>query len=134
MYAKVLIALAPDHQVTLAALVKAAKALCPDGMIEVLTVIEPIPEHIAAHLPSDQQDRHLALTQEGLERDLRAHGRMRPRAAEGNAAQVILHTAKSEGFDCILLASHKPGLSDYFLGSTAARVVRHANCSVHVLR
>jgi universal stress protein F len=25
-------------------------------------------------------------------------------------------------------------LQDYFLGSTAGRVVRHAQCSVHVIR
>ncbi|WP_170501927.1 universal stress protein, partial [Ruegeria atlantica] len=38
------------------------------------------------------------------------------------------------GIDCIVLASHKPGMKDFFLGSTAALVVRHARCSVHVLR
>ena len=36
--------------------------------------------------------------------------------------------------DCVVIASHRPGLQDYLLGSTAARVVRHAACSVHVLR
>ena len=36
--------------------------------------------------------------------------------------------------DCIVIGSHKPGLIDYLLGSTAARVVRHAPCAVHVLR
>ena len=32
------------------------------------------------------------------------------------------------------IASHQPGLQDYFLGSTAAKVVRHATCSVLVMR
>jgi universal stress protein F len=33
-----------------------------------------------------------------------------------------------------VIASHRPGIQDYFLGSTASRVVRHANCTVHVMR
>ena len=33
-----------------------------------------------------------------------------------------------------MIASHKPGFSDYFIGSTAARIVRHAQCSVLVTR
>ncbi|MBT8411941.1 MAG: universal stress protein, partial [Octadecabacter sp.] len=42
--------------------------------------------------------------------------------------------ATDNSIDCIIMASHQPGLEDYFLGSTAARVVRHAKCSVHVIR
>ena len=34
----------------------------------------------------------------------------------------------------IVMASHDPVLSDYLLGSVAARVVRHAHCSVLVAR
>ena len=34
----------------------------------------------------------------------------------------------------IVIASHDPGLVDYLLGSVAARVVRHAHCSVLVTR
>jgi len=33
-----------------------------------------------------------------------------------------------------MIASHKPGMSDYFIGSTAARVVRHAQVSVLIDR
>ncbi len=35
---------------------------------------------------------------------------------------------------CIIVASHKPNVGDYLLGTTAARVVRHATCSVFVVR
>ena len=40
----------------------------------------------------------------------------------------------AQGVDLIIVASHRPGLQDYFLGSTAAKVVRHAKCSVLVIR
>jgi len=42
--------------------------------------------------------------------------------------------AKEKDVDLIIIASHRPGLQDYFLGSTAAKVVRHATCSVLVVR
>jgi len=42
--------------------------------------------------------------------------------------------AQEKGVDLIIIASHRPGLQDYFLGSTAAKVVRHAKCSVLVIR
>ncbi|MBL4758209.1 MAG: universal stress protein [Rhizobiales bacterium] len=52
----------------------------------------------------------------------------------GNASNAILDIAKEQNVDIILIGSHKPGLQDYLLGSTAARVVRHAECTVLVAR
>ena len=52
----------------------------------------------------------------------------------GHSANGILDYAEKNEIDCIIVASHRPGYQDYFLGSTAARVVRHATCAVHVLR
>ena len=53
---------------------------------------------------------------------------------EGHSARSIIDYSETNGVDCIVIGSHKPDLSDYFLGSTAARVVRHASCAVHVHR
>ena len=36
--------------------------------------------------------------------------------------------------DLIIVASHTPDISNYFIGATADRVVRHAKCSVLVDR
>ena len=57
-----------------------------------------------------------------------------PALVKGHSARTIIDYATQHGFDCIVIGSHKPGLSDFFLGSTAARVVRHAPCAVHVHR
>jgi len=51
-----------------------------------------------------------------------------------SAGRAITEYANTHGADCIVVASHQPGIKDFFLGSTAARVVRHAHCTVHVLR
>ncbi|MEQ8814586.1 MAG: universal stress protein [Thalassobaculum sp.] len=52
----------------------------------------------------------------------------------GTIYQEILRYAADTGCDLIVLASHRPELEDYLLGPNAARVVRHARCSVMVVR
>ena len=42
--------------------------------------------------------------------------------------------AKEIGADLIVMGSHRPELADYLLGANAAKVVRHADCSVMVVR
>lgn len=54
--------------------------------------------------------------------------------AHGTVYKEILHYAKETGCDLIIMASNRPGLEDYLLGPNAARVVRHADCSVLVVR
>jgi nucleotide-binding universal stress UspA family protein len=54
--------------------------------------------------------------------------------ANGTAYEEILRTAGEIGCDVIVMASHRPELKDYLLGPNAARVVRHAKCSVLVVR
>lgn len=54
--------------------------------------------------------------------------------ATGTAYQEILSVAKAAGSDLIVIGAHKPDLKDYLLGPNAARVIRHSDCSVFVVR
>jgi nucleotide-binding universal stress UspA family protein len=54
--------------------------------------------------------------------------------ANGSIYAEILKVARETGCDLIVVASQRPELKDYLLGPNAARVVRHANCSVLVVR
>ncbi len=54
--------------------------------------------------------------------------------ATGTAYQEILKTAEGAGSDLIVIGAHKPDLKDYLLGPNAARVVRHSDVSVYVVR
>ncbi|WP_108879785.1 universal stress protein [Anderseniella sp. Alg231-50] len=54
--------------------------------------------------------------------------------AHGSAYQEIINTAKKQGCDLIVMASHRPEMSDYLLGPNAARVARHADQSVMIVR
>ena len=60
--------------------------------------------------------------------------KVRHLVATGTAYQEILKTAKAAGADLIVIGAHKPDLQDYLLGPNAARVVRHSECSVFVVR
>jgi nucleotide-binding universal stress UspA family protein len=52
----------------------------------------------------------------------------------GKIYKEILDIAKTIPADLIVIGSLRPELKDYLLGPNAARVVRHANCSVLVVR
>ena len=70
----------------------------------------------------------------GLSEDMAGADDVDIAVVSGHAGRTILDFAGEQGIDCIVMNSHRPDLTDYFLGSTAARVVRHARCAVHVLR
>ena len=53
---------------------------------------------------------------------------------EGNVYEVSQMSADKINADVIVVAAHRPELKDYLLGPNAARVVRHAKCSVMVVR
>ncbi len=52
----------------------------------------------------------------------------------GNIAGGILSVAEKIEADLIVLSSHRPKMKDWLLGANASRVVRHAKCSVLVVR
>ena len=52
----------------------------------------------------------------------------------GGVYPEILAEAKECGADLIIIGSHRPAMSTYLLGSNATTVVRHATCSVLVVR
>lgn len=54
--------------------------------------------------------------------------------AHGSVYEEILRVSEEIKCDLIVMASHRPKAEDYLIGPNAARVVRHANCSVLVVR
>lgn len=55
--------------------------------------------------------------------------------AIGDPATEIINYAKAEQIDLIVIPSHgRTGLSHFFLGSVAEKVIRYAHCPVLVLR
>jgi len=52
----------------------------------------------------------------------------------GTVYDRVIELASTLDADLIVIGAHQPELRDYLLGSNAARVVRHSNRSVLVLR
>lgn len=136
MYHKILIPLAmaaPDD--SLRPLAEGRALAAPGAEITVLHVIEDVPAQAAAYLPPDYVPNLHAARLADLTARVEGVAGARAEVADGNAAATILERAEALGADCIVIASHRPGgLRDWLIGSTAARVVRHARCSVLVIR
>jgi len=134
MYNKILVPLALTHGISEQTL-SVAKALCNDtGLITALHVYE-IPQGMASTLLGDDliqqgQDTAQAL----LNEKVRGQDGVKAEIVRGHAYRSIVEYAENGGYDCIVIGSHKPSVSDYLIGATAARVVRHAPCTVHVYR
>ncbi len=63
-----------------------------------------------------------------------ANAKVRHLTAVGTVYEEVLKVAKLNEASLIVIGAHRPDLKDYLLGPNAARVVRHAECSVHVVR
>ncbi|MBO6826382.1 MAG: universal stress protein [Sneathiella sp.] len=81
-------------------------------------VMEKANEHlhdfVKEHIPSDIKVQHIV--------------------GHGSVYEEILRVQKKLKCDLIILGAHRPSMQDYLLGPNAARVVRHADCSVLVVR
>jgi universal stress protein F len=136
MYDTILVPIEPSHEHNSVNAIKIAKKLVnDDGKIILVSVVEDLPTYIETELLLGFRDnsKRLAqkkLTEIALDKGIGSNVEIRT----GNAANEILEAAESHNIDLIIVASHRPGLSDYFLGSTAARIVRHARCPVLVDR
>lgn len=134
MYKKILVPMALDHGLGARILEVARKLVSADGTITALHVHEAPQGSVSSYLDE-------SVVQEAYDR---VKAKMAARVAEmpdvtglvirGHSGRSILDYASQHNTDCIVIGSHKPGLIDYLLGSTAARIVRHAPCAVHVLR
>lgn len=52
----------------------------------------------------------------------------------GSVYHEVLDEAENCGADLVVVGSHRPTMATYLLGSNATTIVRHARCSVLVVR
>lgn len=134
MYQKILVPMALDHDVSPQTL-KVSQTLCEQGgEIIALHVYEAPQTSVSSYLDKDVVEAGYEKAKTLLHEKLANAGDVTPMIVKGHTARTIIDFANENDIDCIVMGSHDPGLSDYFLDSTASRVVRHAACAVHVLR
>lgn len=136
MYKTIIVPIDPSYSERAKPMLDIAAKFHQEGArVILLTVIEEVPSFISVEIPEDVLERG----EKEVVQILKQAADQAPFAVEimvhrGHPANRILDTAETEGADLIVIHSHRPGWEDYLIGSTAARVVRHAKCSVHVLR
>ncbi|MBX4869471.1 universal stress protein [Rhizobium bangladeshense] len=114
---------------------KAASLLDAGGEIIALNVVEDVPTYVAIELPANMLEDAMKDGRDKLEALVAATGVAATiDIRSGPPAKAIIAAAESHHADLIILASHIPDFSNYFIGATADRVVRHAKCSVLVER
>jgi nucleotide-binding universal stress UspA family protein len=134
MYNKIIAALGLSHGHGVTALEMARRMRAENGTIIALHVLEPVPGFASNFLPPDHESQLRATAESAIRERVGEQADAKVVVLSGYPGRTITEYAKEVGADCIIVGSHKPELQDYLLGSTAARVVRHAPCSVHVLR
>ena len=135
MYKKILVPVVFDEEHDTQASFLAAKALANEGAaFTVMHVLEVIPAYAMTQIPAEILADSRADTERKLDRAASALPGASPVLVAGHAGREIVEFARENAVDCIIMASQKPGLGHFFMGSTADWVVRHAKCSVHVAR
>jgi len=130
----------PEHETPV--LRRAAQiARLDEVRLDVMTVVPDFgTSMVGSYFGPDFHDRAVADARAALEAlvvqvlGAEANQGVRHVVATGTVYEQVLRTAQADGATVIVIGSHRPALRDYLLGPNASRVVRHAECSVFVVR
>jgi nucleotide-binding universal stress UspA family protein len=139
MYKKILLPLALDQGHGPKAMELARKLKAEGGEIIAVHVLDQVPSFAGYYMASNEgnESREQEIKENAIKAIEERIGDKSDAEAvvlTGHPGRTITDYADKIGADCIIAGSHKPGMKDFFLGSTAARIMRYAHCSVHVLR
>lgn len=140
MFKKLLVPLDLGDQAMAKAALDAAKALAePWGAELRLLHVRPIlPSAYLEYVPADFEGVEKKRSQEELAElagklGLPA-GKVSTSVRTGGVYHEVLAEAEEAKADLIVVSSHWPTLATYLIGSHATNIVRHAHCSVLVVR
>jgi nucleotide-binding universal stress UspA family protein len=136
MYKTILVAIDTAQLEKAERILRQAGQLCGDGgRVLMVNIIEELPAYVVSDLSVDmlvdarrKAEEQLAALREktGVTADIEIR--------QGAPAKEILAAAEVTKADLIVIASHVPDLTNYIIGATADRIVRHAKCSVLIDR
>jgi len=141
MYEKILLAVDLNDSASWERLFSTAGAFC-DKFASKLYVMTVVPDFgmaaVSQFFPDNYADTAVEQARTELEKLVKAHlpakADVEQLIAYGTPYSEILETTQRISCDLVIMASHRPEFQDYLLGPNAARVVRHAKCSVMVVR
>jgi len=117
----------------------------PETAVKVLHVVEPpsllMGREMGGYDPEFEmvwkalRDQAKDLVEKAAEKLREAKFKVSTELVEGDPKSQILDAAKEWHADMIVLGSHgRSGISRFLLGSVSQDVVRHAHCSVEIIR
>lgn len=106
--------------------------------VRLVHVMQITPLMLAEYVPADFDTQQRA-TNEAQIAEIAANtgldaAQISTAIRQGGIYHELLDEAADWNCDLIVMASHRPGMRTYFLGSNAGHVVRYATCSVLVVR
>jgi nucleotide-binding universal stress UspA family protein len=108
------------------------------GELRLVNVQPVVPATFMEYVPVDFDLEQAKRAKEALDAILANVDLPPERKSAAARAGGIYHELLQEAFewdaDLIVVGSHRPVMSDYLLGSNAKTIVRHAQCSVLVVR
>lgn len=140
MFKQILLPLDFEHQELYPQVVAAALRLChPQGQIHLLYVNSARIHHAAAPLYSNELIDNLNRVVEQqlgdfMQANIPAEHQGKIRIKHGVVYDTILAQARKHDIELIVMPASRPGAKTYLLGSNASKVVRHADCTVLVIR
>lgn len=136
MYKKILIPVDMSHPEKAVNMISVAQKLADaDTKFVMLNVAAMMPAYLEGSIPQEYLEISRKAARDKMEAVAKDVGiQAEIEVKSGKAENEILSFAEANDIDMIIVGSHKPGFGDYLIGSTAARVVRHAKCPVMVLR
>ena len=114
-------------------------ATAAQGELRLVNVQSLLPPTFMEYVPADFDEAQEARAQEALAAimaEIAAPGVKLSSAVKsgGGVYHELLREAEEWRADLIVVGSHRPVMADYLLGSNAKTIVRHAQCSVLVVR
>jgi nucleotide-binding universal stress UspA family protein len=108
------------------------------GELRLVNVQPLLPATFMEYVPADFDDQQEARARAALAKIVSETAlpadRVSAAVASGGVYHELLREAAQWNADLIVIGSHRPVMSDYLLGSNAKTIVRHAQCSVLVVR
>ncbi|MBV9519681.1 MAG: universal stress protein [Hyphomicrobiales bacterium] len=106
--------------------------------LRLIHVRSPVPYAMNEYIPAEYYDSDEKSVLKALEKiaaklDL-PKDRVTVVSPFGSVYDEVLKEAERMNADLIVVGSHRPNWSTYLIGSNAANIVRHASCSVLVMR
>lgn len=108
------------------------------GTVRLISVRSLMPVTYMEYVPADfdvnakaEAEVELKVLSSGL---ALPHDRISTVVRMGSVYGEVLDEAKACGADLIVVGSHRPSMATYLIGSNAKTIVRHALCSVLVIR